>query len=86
MGKDVFMVSTEGGMEIEKVAEETPEKIVKEWINPLLGMKSFQARKLAFGLGLSGDAFKTACKVLQICTNATRNRCHYRRNKSTSTY
>ncbi len=63
LGKDVFMVSTEGGMEIEKVAEETPEKIVKEWIDPLLGMKSFQARKLAFGLGLSGDAFKTACKV-----------------------
>jgi len=63
LGKDVFMVSTEGGMEIEKVAEETPEKIVKEWIDPLLGMKSFQARKLAFGLGLTGDAFKTACKV-----------------------
>ena len=61
--KDVFMVSTEGGMEIEKVAEESPEKIVKEWIDPLLGMKSFQARKLAFGLGLTGDAFKTACKV-----------------------
>ncbi|MBC8311740.1 MAG: ADP-forming succinate--CoA ligase subunit beta [Candidatus Marinimicrobia bacterium] len=63
LGKDVFMVSTEGGMEIETVAEETPEKIVKEWIDPLLGMKSFQARKLAFGLGLTGDAFKTACKV-----------------------
>jgi succinyl-CoA synthetase beta subunit len=62
-GKDVFMVSTEGGVEIEKVAEETPEKIIKTWIDPLLGMKSFQARKLAFGLGLSGDAFKTACKV-----------------------
>ena len=61
--KDVFMVSTEGGVEIEKVAEETPEKIIKEWIDPLLGMKSFQARKLAFGLGLTGDAFKTACKV-----------------------
>jgi len=63
LGKDVFMVSTEGGMEIEAVAEETPEKIVKEWIDPLLGMKSFQARKLAFGLGLTGAAFKTACKV-----------------------
>ena len=62
-GKDVFMVSTEGGMEIETVAKKTPEKIVKEWIDPLLGMKSFQARKLAFGLSLSGDAFKTACKV-----------------------
>jgi succinyl-CoA synthetase beta subunit len=63
LGKDVFMVSTEGGMEIEAVAEETPEKIVKEWIDPLLGMKSFQARKLAFGLELTGDAFKIACKV-----------------------
>jgi len=63
LGKDVFMVSTEGGMEIEKVADETPEKIVKEWIDPLLGMKSFQARKLSFGLGLTGDAFKAACKV-----------------------
>jgi succinyl-CoA synthetase beta subunit len=63
LGKDVFMVSTEGGMEIETVAEETPEKIVKEWIDPLLGMKSFQARKLAFGLELTGDAFKIACKV-----------------------
>ena len=62
-GKDVFMVSTEGGMDIEKVAEETPDKIVKEWVDPLLGIKSFQARKLAFGLGLTGDAFKTACKV-----------------------
>ena len=61
--KDVFMVSTEGGMEIEKVAEESPEKIVKEWIDPLLGIKSFQTRKLAFALGLTGDAFKTACKV-----------------------
>ena len=44
---DVFMVSKEGGVEIEKVAAETPEKIVKVWIDPLLGMKTFQARKLA---------------------------------------
>lgn len=62
-GKDVFMVSTEGGMEIEKVAEETPEKITKVWIDPLLGIKSFQARKLAFALNLKGSAFKTAVKV-----------------------
>jgi len=61
--KDVFMVSTEGGMDIEKVAEETPEKITKVWIDPLLGMKSFQARKLAFALNLKGNAFKTAVKV-----------------------
>jgi len=61
--KDVFMVSTEGGVEIEKVAEETPEKIIKVWIDPMVGIKSFQARKLAFGLGLTGDAFKTATRV-----------------------
>ena len=60
---DVFMISSEGGVEIEKVAAETPEKIVKVWIDPLLGMKSFQARKLAYGLNLSGDAFKAAMKI-----------------------
>ena len=57
---DVFMVSTEGGVEIEKVAAETPEKIIKVWINPLLGMNSFQARKLAYGLNLTDSAFKEA--------------------------
>ena len=62
-GMDVFMISSEGGVEIEKVATETPEKIVKVWIDPLLGMKSFQARKLAYGLDLSGDAFKAAMKI-----------------------
>jgi succinyl-CoA synthetase beta subunit len=62
-GMDVFMISSEGGVEIEKVAAETPEKIVKIWIDPLLGMKSFQARKLAYGLNLSGDAFKAAMKI-----------------------
>lgn len=61
--KDVFMVSSDGGVEIEKVAEETPEKIIKVWIDPLIGMRSFQARKLAFGLELTGDAFKTAVNV-----------------------
>jgi len=63
-GMDVFMVSSEGGVEIEKVAAETPEKIAKVWIDPLLGMKSFQARKLAYALGLTGDAFKAAMKIL----------------------
>ena len=58
---DVFMVSTEGGVEIEKVASETPEKIIKIWIDPLLGIKNFQIRKLAKGLGLDGNAFKEAC-------------------------
>ena len=57
---DVFMISTEGGVEIEKVASETPEKIIKIWIDPLVGIKDFQLRKLAFGLGLSGTAFKEA--------------------------
>jgi succinyl-CoA synthetase beta subunit len=62
-GMDVFMISSEGGVEIEKVARETPEKIIKVWIDPLLGMKSFQARKLAYGLDLSGDALKAAMKI-----------------------
>jgi len=57
---DVFMVSTEGGVEIEKVASESPEKIIKIWIDPLVGIKHFQLRKLAFGLGTSGTAFKEA--------------------------
>ncbi len=53
-----MMASTEGGVEIEKVAAETPEKIIKAFIDPALGMMPFYARKLAFGLGLSGDLFK----------------------------
>ena len=60
---DVFMVSTEGGVEIEKVASETPEKIIKVWIDPLIGIKNFQIRKLAFGLGLSGQAFKQSVDI-----------------------
>ena len=61
-GQLVFMVSTEGGVEIEKVAAETPEKIIKEWIDPLTGLRPAQARKLAFELGLRGDAHKNAVK------------------------
>ena len=60
---DVFMVSLEGGVDIEKVAAETPDKIVKTWIDPMLGMNSYQARKLAFGLNLKGSAFKEACSI-----------------------
>jgi len=60
----VFMVSTEGGMEIEKVAAEMPEKIIKEWIDPAVGFQAYQARKLAFGLGLTGDQFKNGVKFL----------------------
>jgi succinyl-CoA synthetase beta subunit len=60
--QNVVMASTEGGVEIEKVAAETPQKILKEAIDPLVGLTQFQARKLCFGLGLSGDAFKNAVK------------------------
>lgn len=59
VSKNVIMVSTEGGVEIEKVAEETPEKIIKEWIDPAVGLQNYQARKLAFALGLQGEAFKS---------------------------
>ncbi len=62
--KNVVMVSTEGGVEIEKVAAENPELILKETIDPALGMQPYQARKLAFGLGLSGVQFKNAVKFL----------------------
>ncbi|MBI5021816.1 MAG: ADP-forming succinate--CoA ligase subunit beta [Ignavibacteriales bacterium] len=62
--QNVVMASTEGGVEIEKVAAEMPEKILKETINPSIGFKDFQARKLSFGLGLSGDALKNAVKFL----------------------
>ncbi len=60
----VIMASTEGGVEIETVAEETPEKILKEWVDPLIGLQGFQARKIAFGLGLEGPAFKSAVKFI----------------------
>ncbi len=58
-GRNVVMVSTEGGVEIEKVAEETPEKILKETIDPAIGFQAYQARTLAFGLGLSGVAYNS---------------------------
>jgi len=60
----VVMASTEGGMEIEKVAAEHPELIFKEWIDPAAGLAGFQARKLAFKLGLSGETFKQAIRFL----------------------
>jgi succinyl-CoA synthetase beta subunit len=62
--KNVFMVSTEGGVEIEKVAAESPDKILKETVDPGLGLMPFQAKKLAFGLGLTGDAYKNGVKFL----------------------
>lgn len=65
VSKNVIMVSTEGGVEIEKVAEETPEKIVKEWIEPGMDLQPNQARRLAFALGLEGDALKQGVKFIQ---------------------
>ncbi len=62
--KNVIMVSTEGGVEIEKVAEETPEKIIKEWIEPGMDIQPNQARRLAFALGFEGDSFKKAVKFI----------------------
>ena len=62
-GKFVFMVSSEGGVEIEKVAAESPQKIVKEWIDPNEDLKQYQARKLAFSLGLKGAQIKHAVKT-----------------------
>lgn len=64
LSKNVIMVSTEGGVEIEKVAEETPEKIVKEWVEPGMNLAPSQARRLAFALGFEGDAFKKAVKFI----------------------
>ena len=62
--KNVVMASTEGGVEIEKVAAETPELIYKEYVEPLIGFADFQARKLAFSLKLEGEAFKNCVKFL----------------------
>ncbi|MCF8307258.1 MAG: ADP-forming succinate--CoA ligase subunit beta [Ignavibacteriales bacterium] len=62
--KNVVMVSTEGGMEIEKVAAESPEKILKEAVDPAVGLMPYQARKLAFGLGLTGTQFKNTVGFL----------------------
>ncbi|MBD3415487.1 MAG: ADP-forming succinate--CoA ligase subunit beta [Candidatus Aminicenantes bacterium] len=61
----VIMASSEGGVEIEKVAAETPELIFKEYVNPATGFLGYQARKLAFKLGLKGDTFKQALQFFQ---------------------
>jgi len=63
-GKNVIVYSTEGGMNIEHVAENTPEKIYRELIDPRVGIQAFQARKIAFNLGLSGEAFKQMVKFI----------------------
>ncbi|MBK7310227.1 MAG: ADP-forming succinate--CoA ligase subunit beta [Bacteroidia bacterium] len=64
-GRNTIIYSTEGGMDIEHVAETTPEKIWKEEIDPRVGIQGFQARKIAFNLGLSGNAFKEMVKFVQ---------------------
>lgn len=69
-GQNVIMYSTEGGMDIEEVAHNTPEKIFKEWVHPCGGLQAFQARKIAFNLGLSGDAFKNCVKFVTNLYNA----------------
>ncbi len=63
-GRNLIMYSPQGGMEIEKVAEETPELIFKEEIDPAVGLLPFQARRIAFNLGLSGQAFKNFTKFI----------------------
>jgi succinyl-CoA synthetase beta subunit len=71
-GQNVIMASTEGGMDIEEVAEADEKitdpkqkKIIKEWVNPLVGLMPFQARKIAFNLGLEGNAFKEMVNFIQ---------------------
>ena len=63
-GRNVFMASSEGGMDIEKVAQETPELILKETIDPSVGLRGFQARKLAFGLGIPNELINQAAKFM----------------------
>lgn len=65
-GKNMIMYSTEGGMDIESVAEKTPELIFYEDIDPLIGIVPFQARKISFNLGLSGKAFKEMVKFITL--------------------
>jgi len=69
-GQNVVMYSTEGGVDIETVAHDTPEKIFKEWVHPGGGLQPFQARKIAFNLGLSGEAFKNCVKFVTNLYNA----------------
>ena len=69
-GMNVVMYSTEGGMDIEEVAHNTPEKIFKEWVHPGGGLQGFQARKIAFNLGLSGESLKNCVKFVTNLYNA----------------
>jgi len=69
-GRPVFMASEAGGMDIEEVAAKTPEKILKETVDPAVGFRAFQARKLAFGLGIPSDLVNQAVKFTQSLYNA----------------
>jgi succinyl-CoA synthetase beta subunit len=69
-GKNVFIYSTEGGMDIEEVAESHPEKVHKEFIDPKVGLQDFQCRKIAFNLGLSGNAYKEMIKFVKAVYNS----------------
>jgi len=69
-GQNVIMYSTEGGMNIEEVAHNTPEKIFKEWVHPSGGLHAFQARKIAFNLGLTGNSFKNCVRFVTNLYNA----------------
>ena len=69
-GQNVVMYSTEGGVNIEDVAHSTPDRIFKEWVHPSGGLQAFQARKIAFNLGLRGDAFKNCVKFVTNLYNA----------------
>ncbi len=70
IGKNVFMASSEGGMEIEEVAHKTPERIIKEALEPGLGLLPFQARKLAFGIGITGPAVNLAANAMMALAKA----------------
>lgn len=65
VSQNVIIYTTEGGMDIEEVAEHTPEKIYKEWVDPITGLSDFQARKIAYNLGLSGQANKEMVKFVK---------------------
>jgi len=70
ISRNIVMASTEGGTEIEVVAEETPDKILKEEIDPAFGLLPFQARRIAYALGFEGDAFKNGVRFLGALTKA----------------
>ncbi len=72
-GRNMIMYSTEGGMDIEKVAEETPHLIFNEEVDPSVGLLGFQARRIAFNLGLSGKAFKEMTKFASALYRAYTN-------------